>query len=309
MTNQNEKQLIHEIVALARNQGLAVHSENAQLNETGMDFQVVFAKDDTGMPWVLRKPRRDDVVERAASEGRTLAFLRTILTADVPDWRIHTPELIAYPMLKGTPAAGIDLEQKQYVWNMNHQPPSDHFIRTLAKILAELHGVNPADAGQSGINVMSPEEVRRNTAETMDDVKNKLGVSEQLWQRWQTWINDDAYWPGFSVLIHGDLHPPHILINQNEHVTGLLDWTEAKVADPAKDFIFYQMLFGEEETARLLEYYHQAGGRIWAKIQEHISEMQAAYPLEVAKFALQTQQEEHINMALEELGVKNRIKN
>lgn len=164
------------------------------------------------MPWVLRKPRRDDVVERAASEGRTLAFLRTILTADVPDWRIHTPELIAYPMLKGTPAAGIDLEQKQYVWNMNHQPPSDHFIRTLAKILAELHGVNPADAGQSGINVMSPEEVRRNTAETMDDVKNKLGVSEQLWQRWQTWINDDAYWPGFSVLIHGDLHPPHILI-------------------------------------------------------------------------------------------------
>ncbi|MED1809326.1 macrolide 2'-phosphotransferase MphK [Bacillus subtilis] len=303
MTNLNEKQLITEILRLARSQGLTVHSENAQLNETGMDFQVVFAEDDTGMPWVLRKPRRSDVVERASAEGRTLAFLRANLTADVPDWRIHTPELIAYPMLKGTPAAGIDLEQKQYVWNMDHQPPSDHFILTLAEILAELHGVNPADAGQSGINVMSPEEVRRNIAESMDDVKNKLGVSEQLWQRWQAWINDDAYWPGFSVLIHGDLHPPHILINQNEHVTGLLDWTEAKVADPAKDFIFYQMLFGEEETARLLEYYHQAGGRIWAKMQEHISEMQAAYPVEIAKLALQTQQEEHVNMALEALGV------
>lgn len=108
-----------------------------------------------------------------------------------------------------------------------------------------------------------------------------------------------------TTLIHGDLHPPHILINQSEQVTGLLDWTEAKVADPAKDFIFFQMLFGEEETARLLEYYDQAGGRIWAKMQEHISEMQAAYPLEVAKFALQTQQEEHIKMALEALGVKS----
>lgn len=54
MTNLNEKQLITEIVGLARSQGLTVHSENAQLNETGMDFQVVFAKDDTGMPWVLR---------------------------------------------------------------------------------------------------------------------------------------------------------------------------------------------------------------------------------------------------------------
>lgn len=39
------------------------------------------------------------------------------------------------------------------------------------------------------------------------------------------------------------------------------------------------------------------------KMQEHISEMQAAYPVEIAKLALQTQQEEHINMALEALGV------
>ncbi|MDY7433078.1 macrolide 2'-phosphotransferase MphK [Bacillus sp. V26] len=302
MTNPNERQLITEIVALARNQGLTVHSDNAQLNETGMDFQVVFAEDDTGMPWVLRKPRRSDVVERAASEGRTLAFLRANLTADVPNWKFHMPELIAYPKLSGTPAAGIDLEQKQYVWNMSHQPPSDNFVHTLAEILAELHGMNQTSAGQSGIEVVMPEDFRKMTAESMADVKNKFGVSKQLWERWQTWINDDAYWPGFSALIHGDFHPPHILIDQNEHVTGLLDWTEAKVADPAKDFVFYHMIFGEKETARLLECYDQAGGRVWSKMQDHISEMQAAYPLEIAKFALQTQQEEHVNMALEALG-------
>ncbi|MGF7535874.1 macrolide 2'-phosphotransferase MphK [Bacillus mexicanus] len=301
----NKKQLITEIVGLARSQGLAVRPETAQLNETGMDFQVVFAEDDDCMPWVLRKPRRSDVVERAASEGRTLAFLRANLTADVPDWRIHTPELIAYPMLKGTPAAGIDLEQKQYVWNMNHQPPSDDFVQSLAGILAELHGADQTSAGQSGIEVIMPEDFRQMTAESMADVKNKLGVSSQLWERWQTWINDDAYWPDFSALIHGDLHPPHILINQNERVTGLLDWTEAKVADPAKDFVLYQTIFGEKETARLLEYYDQAGGRIWVKMQEHISEMQAAYPLEIAMLAQQTQQEEHMNMALEALGVKS----
>lgn len=206
MTNLNEKQLITEIVGLARSQGLTVHSENAQLNETGMDFQVVFAKDDTGMPWVLRKPRRSDVVERASAEGITLAFLRANLTADVPDWRIHTPELIAYPMLKGTPAAGIDLEQKQYVWNMDHQPPSDDFVRTLADILAELHGTDQISAGQSGIEVIRPEDFRQMTADSMVDVKNKLGVSTTLWERWQKWVDDDAYWPGFSSLIHGDLH-------------------------------------------------------------------------------------------------------
>lgn len=50
MTNPIERQLITEIVALARNHGLTVHSDNAKLNETGMDFHVVFAEDDSGMP-------------------------------------------------------------------------------------------------------------------------------------------------------------------------------------------------------------------------------------------------------------------
>ncbi|AJK64041.1 hypothetical protein KHU1_0071 [Bacillus amyloliquefaciens KHG19] len=41
------------------------------------------------------------------------------------------------------------------------------------------------------------------------------------------------------------MHPPHILIGENQRVTGLLDWTEAKVADPAKDFVLYQVILGE----------------------------------------------------------------
>ncbi|AIW36197.1 hypothetical protein KS07_01315 [Bacillus subtilis] len=46
------------------------------------------------------------------------------------------------------------------------------------------------------------------------------------------------------------MHPPHILIGENQRVTGLLDWTEAKVADPAKDFVLYQVILGEKETKR-----------------------------------------------------------
>lgn len=62
------------------------------------------------------------------------------------------------------------------------------------------------------------------------------------------------------MLIHGDLHPPHILIDRDLRVTGLLDWTEAKVADPAKDFLLYQTILGETETARLIGFYEEAGG-------------------------------------------------
>lgn len=73
-----------------------------------------------------------------------------------------------------------------------------------------------------------------------------------LWNRWQTWINDSSYWPDFSALIHG-LHPPHIFVNENQHVT----------------------------------------------------EWQAAYPVETAKFALQTGQKEHMEMARDMLGLSD----
>ncbi|MDI5788916.1 hypothetical protein PO124_12395 [Bacillus licheniformis] len=51
----------------------------------------------------------------------------------MPDWRIHTPELIAYPELPGVPAAVIDMDIKNYVWNMEHEPPAEAFTRSLAK--------------------------------------------------------------------------------------------------------------------------------------------------------------------------------
>ncbi|MEW4024987.1 macrolide 2'-phosphotransferase [Bacillus sp. YAF8] len=302
MTKQRE---IESVLNIAKENGLRLKHEGADINETGMDFQVVFAEDDSGVTWVLRKPRRPDVIERAAAESAVLVFLRSHAAVSVPDWRVHTPELIAYPKLDGKPAAAIDLDKKQYVWNMEHEPPSDGFVGSLAVALAGLHGADPDAASRSGIEIIKPDDVRQRAAESMDHIKKEIGVSEQLWKRWQTWINDSSHWPDFSALIHGDLHPPHILIGENQRVTGLLDWTEAKVADPAKDFVLYQMILGEKETKRLMKSYEAEGGRVWPKMQEHVTEWQAAYPMETAKFALQTGQEEHMQMAREMLGLSD----
>ncbi|MED1738633.1 macrolide 2'-phosphotransferase [Bacillus swezeyi] len=302
MTNVHEQ--IENMLKLAEKHGLQLNRENAQMNESGMDFQVVFADDASGMRWVLRKPRREDVIERAAAESRVLKLLQHHLPVDMPDWRIHTPELIAYPKLVGVPAAVIDMEIKNYVWNMNHQPPSEAFVRSLAKTLSALHGINHQTAAEAGIQVMNPHDVRQTKAEQMERIKEELGVSDVLWERWQKWLYDDSYWPWYTAFIHGDLHPPHILIDANDQITGLLDWTEAKVADPAKDFLLYQTILGEEETARLIAHYEEEGGRVWPRMKEHIAEMQAAYGIEIGMFALQTKQKEHLEMAHEALGVK-----
>ncbi|WP_243014338.1 phosphotransferase, partial [Brevibacillus borstelensis] len=99
------------------------------------------------------------------------------------------------------------------------------------------------------------------------------------------------------------LHPPHILINEGNQVTGLLDWTEAEVTNPGTDFTIYYALFGESGLDVLLNQYQAFGGRVWPRMREHIAEQWAAYPVLIGMFALHTGKEEHMEMAQRALGL------
>ncbi|WP_221567910.1 macrolide 2'-phosphotransferase [Alkalihalobacillus sp. TS-13] len=299
MTLKNE----HEILNLAENHGLYLRPETLTINESGMDFQVGFAKDENGLSWVLRKPRRRDILKRAEYEGRALELLKKELPVAVPDWQVNSQDLIAYPRVVGTPLAVIDLEIMNYAWHVEPDSIKDVYVRSLAKVMADLHGVDKNRVADAGIEVLKPSEARKSMMEKMEQTKREIGVSEELWVRWQKWIEEDSYWPEHSALIHGDLHPAHILIDEEQQVTGLLDWTEVKVTDPAMDFIVHYMIFGKSGTETLLKHYENAGGRVWPRMLEHIAEHQAAYPVSVAMFALQTGEDGHMDMARNALGL------
>ncbi|WP_261129776.1 macrolide 2'-phosphotransferase [Bacillus sp. Marseille-Q3570] len=299
MMQKNE----HEILTLAENHGLHLRPETLKINESGMDFRVGFAEDENGQSWVLRKPRRPDVLKRAEYEGRALGLLKKELRVAVPDWQVNSKDLIAYPRVVGTPLAVIDLEIMNYVWHVEPESIKDVYVRSLAEVMADLHRVDKIQADEAGIEVLSPSEARNSMLEKMERTKREIGVSEELWVRWQKWIEEDSYWPEHSTLIHGDLHPAHILIDDAQQVTGLLDWTEVKVTDPATDFIVHYMIFEQSGTETLLKHYENAGGRVWPRMIEHIIEHQAAYPVSVAMFALQTGEVGHMEMARNALGL------
>ena len=82
-------------------------------------------------------------------------------------------------------------------------------------------------------------------------------------ERWQNWLGNDALWPKRTAFIHGDLHPGHILIDEDARVTGFIDWTEASVDDPANDFVSHLMAFCEDSLKELITAYEEAGGFVW----------------------------------------------
>ena len=101
-----------ELLALAARHDLHLLADDAHVDTTGLDFLVVHARDAAGTWWIVRTPRRPDVYASSQVEARVLALVGPRLPVAVPEWRVHSPELIAYPRIAGTPAVTVTPEGK-----------------------------------------------------------------------------------------------------------------------------------------------------------------------------------------------------
>ncbi|MBD1836118.1 macrolide 2'-phosphotransferase [Cyanobacteria bacterium FACHB-472] len=294
-----------EVLELAHKHNLTIQEGSLQFNESGLDFQVVLATDTNGERWILRLPRRLDVQKSVDKEKRTLELIAPLLCVEVPRWTICTDELIAYRALNGVPTGTIDSEAKAYVWEIDAANPPNQFHESLAWGIASVHQVSIADAQAIGLPIETAEAARVVMQQRMDAVKSEFGVGEELWNRWQSWLQKDEVWPKETVLTHGDLHAGHILIDAIAQVTGFIDWTEAAVADPARDFVAHYHTFGEDALNKLVSAYAKAGGCVWPKMTEHVIELTASSPIAIAEFALKSGLDEYKQMARQSLGVSD----
>ncbi|WP_080876182.1 macrolide 2'-phosphotransferase [Oceanobacillus timonensis] len=295
-----DKQTVTE---LAATYGLDLRQESIHFNESGLDFLVANAEDTGGAEWILRIPRRDDVMERTVDEQKVLEVAHQYVPFQVPVWSIYEKDLIAYKKLDGVPAGTIDPDIQNYVWKMDIENIPEQFHQTQGEILASLHTVPKEAVKKAGVPAHSAGEAKASMKERIEKVKKQFGVADDLWNRWQAWLNNDELWPQETGLMHGDLHAGHMMIDGDTRVIGLIDWTEAKVTDVSNDFVFQYKAFGEEALEKLIHYYKQAGGIYWPKMKEHIIELDAAYAVAIAEFAMISGVEEYEQMAKEALGV------
>ncbi|GKU84392.1 macrolide 2'-phosphotransferase [Niallia sp. NCCP-28] len=294
----------NEVLEIAEKHGLLLKKDTLIFDESGLDFQVVFAVDQQKNSWVLRIPRREDVMPRTKEEKKALDLVNeTITVFQAPKWSIYTNELIAYKKLNGVPAGTIDHKIHNYVWEIDINNVPECFYQTLGKALVALHNVSKEKTLEAGLTVHTPEEARQSMEERMNAVREKIGVGDALWTRWQTWIQNDEMWPTQTGLIHGDVHAGHILIDKAGSVTGLIDWTEAKVTDVSNDFVVSYRTFGEEGLNLLMNAYQKAGGYVWPKMKEHVIELEAAYPVAIAEFAILSGIDEYMQMAKQALQI------
>jgi macrolide phosphotransferase len=289
-----------DIYRLAEAHGLLL-TEEMHFNEMGIDFKVGFATDRSGQRWLLRIPRRSDMGEQIAKEKRILRLVKKHLSVEVPDWRISSPELVAYPMLTDKPALTFDAETYEVSWYMDKESP--YYVPSLAKALVELHRIPESEAREHGLKIMSASDLRTEIDGHLQLVKSELGISRELETRYRRWLDNESLWPAFTRFIHGDLYAGHVLVTKDGVVSGIIDWTTAHVGDPAADFSGHVNVFGEESLKKLISEYEQLGGEVWDKLYEQTLERAAAAPLAYGFFAVETQDARHIAGARAQLGI------
>lgn len=286
------------IARLAAEHGLAVDPSSLRFNEMGLDFRVAIARAEDDRQWVLRVPRRPAVMEQARVEGSLLAAVSGHLHIEMPDWRIHSERLIAYPLLSGTP--GLELgEDGAPRWHVEVSAPA--FAESLGGLLGELHAVPAELVAPSGIPIRAPEQCRQAWSDDIDRVAGQFRVAGDLLASWRRWLDDDGLWPDHSVLCHGEIYPGHTLVDDDGRIIGVLDWTTASVGDPAQDLMFHRATATAEAFELTLTRYRERGGRTWPRLGEHCAAMLSAAPVRYGLYALETGEQQHRGAAQAQL--------
>jgi aminoglycoside phosphotransferase (APT) family kinase protein len=168
--------------------------------------------------------------EPAVTLGRLLVVLPEIaaeVSAPVPLPRFGSaedPPCIVYPLIRGVPmdtaADGIWPER-------------------LGRFLYDLHLMPPEYVG---LRPRAPEAVRderrADTAEKMAATGALLGpeLRRALGRLLASFLDDDANWRFSTCLVHGDIAPEHVLVGDDGHLAGVIDWGDLEVGDGAGDF-------------------------------------------------------------------------
>jgi aminoglycoside phosphotransferase (APT) family kinase protein len=170
--------------------------------------------------WVHRTPRFPDREAQLRREAALLPWLAPRLPLPVPRLEIVSddPFTVRHAYLPGGRCPGS---------SATHGASVGTFLRTL-------HGVDPADAVRHG--ALEAQAAHADLVETVDRMSREVlpRLPGHLQPVGAALLDRVSAPPSDARLAHGDLGPEHIRVVGKE-VTGIIDWGDCCVRDPAID--------------------------------------------------------------------------
>jgi len=199
---------------------------------TDSDFDVVIVRDATGKRWVVRAPRRATAGAALEAEKGLLIALARAKDAGLIDFDVPYPAGAA-PLTEGgraivyseVPGAPLVLASLQ---------PGPGLTAALGRTLAQIHELPPSLVEDQGLAAYSAESYRERRMAELDAGVQTGKVPPRLSDRWERQLENVAWWRFETTVVHGDMGEHQLMVSEG-HVTGVVDWMDARVADPADD--------------------------------------------------------------------------
>ena len=208
---------------------------------------------------IFRFPMREDVIKYLQKEMRLLPLLEQALSTPIPhfDYLGHGDAnypfmFVGYRKLEGVALEDVSITPEQLT----------ALAPALATFLNELHSFPVAQAIQAGVQGHTPEQWRERYQELYKDLQVRVfslldrELRAKSAQLWEDYLDNETIFTFQSVLIHCDLGCEHIFCDPVSGVlTGIIDWGDATIGDPAMDFVGLHNGCGREFTEHVLARY------------------------------------------------------
>lgn len=215
--------------------------------------------------WAFRFPRR---AERSGDADWEIPLLRRVaplmasrgVAVPVPERRASAEGLFPYPVTAHRWIPGRDASELPHAVVRDQLP-------LLGRCLRALHDLPPQELRALGVRPMGWPMARRleETRDDLSELEGRLGPDDR---EIRSLMDRMASLPAAEVpaepsgpprMLHADLAAEHILMDPaTGRLTGLIDWSDASLGDPANDFVGVAAAWGREGLERALEGYGPA---------------------------------------------------
>jgi len=218
-----------------------------ELLDEGWDFQVF--EIDAG--WLFRFPKRETSAAKLNKERKLLSGLGEWVSLPIPSYEYfcESPESTIRPFAGYRKLPGTGADRAKMV-------DRHRAARQLGVFLTRLHTYPVEKARKAGV----PEErdlVAHWRDKSREQLKRLNGLNVNL-RSLSHYLENDMPVPfqGPPSLVHNDLWAEHVLVDTcTGGVSGVIDWGDALIGDPATDFACLYTWYGKHWVENVLAHY------------------------------------------------------
>jgi aminoglycoside phosphotransferase (APT) family kinase protein len=192
------------------------------------DFDSALLTAVDGSHWIIRAPRNQDAENTQSTEMIALRALSAGVRARLP---FALPSVAGQAPLPPTRAVVYEFV---FGGRLSMSELSPELAESIGIAIAAIHSLPTSVATDVGLPRLTAADALKGSVGIVDRASATGLVPSILLSRWERAVEDESLWQFQPTVIHGSL-ASDALLTADDRVSGILNWADFKVGDPASD--------------------------------------------------------------------------